>query len=74
MRLCDVLSGKPLEVREYVPRLARRRARRIEFGFTPGAWWPTARPVAEYKESPLFVRGNHTMPRTPFKFPVLAQA
>jgi predicted N-acetyltransferase YhbS len=73
LRLCDVLSREPFGLREWLPALARQPARRIEFGFTPGAWWPEARPAAEYIDSPLFVRGDHAMPRGPFKFPMLAQ-
>jgi predicted N-acetyltransferase YhbS len=73
LRLCDVLSREPFGLREWLPALARRPAQRIEFGFTPGAWWPEARPAGEYVDSPLFVLGDHAMPQGPFKFPMLAQ-
>jgi predicted N-acetyltransferase YhbS len=35
--------------------------------------WPDARVIAEYTDSPLFVRGAHRLPEAPFKFPMLAQ-
>jgi predicted N-acetyltransferase YhbS len=73
LRLCEVLCRKTFDLSVCLPQLARRAARRIEFGFTPGAWWPEARPAGEYTDSPLFVRGEHVMPRGPFKFPMLAQ-
>ena len=73
LRICDVLARTAFDLRSYLPRIAKTAAQRIEFGFTPGAWWPEARPVADHVDSPLFVRGAHTMPAAPFKFPMLAQ-
>jgi GNAT superfamily N-acetyltransferase len=73
LRICDVLASERLDLREYLPRVATAAAQRIEFGFTPGPWWPDAGPVADYTESRLFVRGPHEPPHTPFKFPLLAQ-
>jgi predicted N-acetyltransferase YhbS len=73
LRICDVLARAPIDLRSYLPRVAKDAAQRVEFGFTPGAWWPDARVIADYTDSPLFVRGAHRLPQTPFKFPMLAQ-
>ncbi|MGH8175299.1 MAG: GNAT family N-acetyltransferase [Steroidobacter sp.] len=73
LRICDVLARNRLDLRSYLPRVARAPARHIKFGFTPGEWWPDARPIGAYDESPLFVRGDHALPTVPFKFPMLAQ-
>ena len=73
LRICDVLARTPFDLRSYLPRVAKDAAQRIEFGFTPGAWWPDARVIADYTDSPLFVRGAHRLPEAPFKFPMLAQ-
>ena len=73
LRICDVLARTPFDLRSYLPRVARDAAQRVEFGFTPDAWWPDARVIADYTESPLFVRGAHSLPEAPFKFPMLAQ-
>jgi predicted N-acetyltransferase YhbS len=73
LRICDVLARTPFDLRSYLPRVARDAAQRVEFGFTPDAWWPDARVSADYTESPLFVRGAHRLPEAPFKFPMLAQ-
>ena len=73
LRVCDVLARTPFDLRSYLPRVARDAAQRVEFGFTPDAWWPDARVIADYTESPLFVRGAHRLPEAPFKFPMLAQ-
>lgn len=71
--VCDILTRGPIDLPSYLPRIATSPARRVEFGFTPGQWWPDAKPLAEYTESPLFVRGALGLPNTPFKFPMLAQ-
>ena len=73
LRICDVLARAPIDLRSYLPRVAKNGAERVEFGFTPGIWWPDARAVAEYTDSPLYVRGSHQLPQEPFKFPMLAQ-
>jgi predicted N-acetyltransferase YhbS len=73
LRICDVLARTPFDLRFYLPRVARDAAQRVEFGFTPDLWWPDARVIADYTESPLFVRGAHRPPQAPFKFPMLAQ-
>ena len=73
LRICDVLARARFDLRSYLPRIAKNAAQRIEFGFTPGAWWPDARAIADYAESPLFIRGAHPPPQAPFKFPMLAQ-
>ena len=73
LRVCDVLASRPVELRSYLPRIASAPAQRVEFGFNPGSWWPDAKAVAEYRDSPLFVRGEHALPAAPFKFPMLAQ-
>lgn len=73
LRIHDVLSAAPLDLASYVPRLISARMAEVELGFTPGALWPGAVAVAEYTESPLFVRGRHALPAQPFKFPTLAQ-
>jgi predicted N-acetyltransferase YhbS len=73
LRICDVQAGRAFDLRSYLPRIAKAAARRVELGFTPDAWWPQARAVATYTDSPLFVRGAHTLPAAPFKFPMLAQ-
>jgi predicted N-acetyltransferase YhbS len=73
LRICDVLARTPFDLRSYLPRVAKDAAQRVEFGFTPDVWWPDARVMADYTESPLFVRGAHRLPEAPFKFPMLAQ-
>jgi predicted N-acetyltransferase YhbS len=73
LRICDVLARTPFDLRAYLPRVAKSAAQRVEFGFTPDAWWPDARAIADYTDSPLFVRGAHRLPEAPFKFPMLAQ-
>ena len=73
LRICDVLARAPIDLRSYLPCIATTPIHRIEFGFTPEAWWPDATPIAQYRDSPLFVRGNHPLPGEPFKFPMLAQ-
>jgi predicted N-acetyltransferase YhbS len=73
LRICDVLATERIDLRNCLPHLATAPVRRLEFGFTPGAWWPDARPISLYDDSPLFMRGAHDAPATPFKFPLLAQ-
>jgi predicted N-acetyltransferase YhbS len=73
LRICDVLARSVFDLRPYLPRIAKAAAQRVEFGFTPGAWWNDARAVAEYADSPLFIRGAHALPQKRFKFPMLAQ-
>ena len=73
LRICDVLASERIELRSCLQRVATAPVRRLEFGFTPGVWWPEARPISPYNDSPLFVRGAHDLPATPFKFPLLAQ-
>jgi hypothetical protein len=73
LRICDVLARTPFDLRSYLPRVVKHAAQRVEFGFTPDVWWPDARVIADYMESPLFVRGAHRLPEAPFKFPMLAQ-
>ena len=73
LRICDVLAHAPIDLRRYLPRIAASPVRRVEFGFTPEAWWPEAQPIAEYRASSLFVRGRRALPRDAFKFPMLAQ-
>jgi predicted N-acetyltransferase YhbS len=73
LRICDVLARTPFDLRSYLPRVVKHDAQRVEFGFTPDVWWPDARVIADYMESPLFVRGAHRLPEAPFKFPMLAQ-
>ena len=73
LRICDVLARTPFDLRSYLPRVATDAAQRVEFGFTPDVWWPDARVIADYTQSPLFVRGAHRLPDAPFKFPMLAQ-
>ena len=73
LRICDVLARERLDLTSCLPRVATAPAHRLEFGFTPGAWWPDARPVSPYSDSPLFVQGAHDLPAAPFKFPMLAQ-
>ena len=73
LRICDVLARTTFDLRSYLPRGAKDAAIRVEFGFTPDVWWPDARVIADYTDSPLFVRGAHRLPEVPFKFPMLAQ-
>jgi hypothetical protein len=73
LRICDVLARTPFDLRSYLPRVVKHAAQRVELGFTPDVWWPDARVIADYMESPLFVRGAHRLPEAPFKFPMLAQ-
>jgi GNAT superfamily N-acetyltransferase len=73
LRICDVLARSTFDLRPYLPRIAKAVAQKIEFGFTPGAWWQDARAVADYADSPLFIRGAHALPEHRFKFPMLAQ-
>jgi GNAT superfamily N-acetyltransferase len=73
LRICDVLSPRLLDLAGCLPHLAAVPVRQLEFGFTPERYFPSARPVAEYTDSPLFVRGPDRLPDVPFKFPLLAQ-
>lgn len=73
LRICDVLARTAFDLQPYLPRVAKAAAQHLEFGFTPAAWWPEARAVAEYADSPLFFRGGRALPDVPFKFPMLAQ-
>ncbi len=73
LRICDVLARTPFDLRSYLPRVAKDAAQRVELGFTPDVWWPDARVIADYTDSPLFVRGAHRLPEAQFKFPMLAQ-
>lgn len=73
LRICDVLARSTFDLRPHLPRIAKSAALKVEFGFTPGAWWGDALAVADYAESPLFVRGAHALPEKRFKFPMLAQ-
>jgi predicted N-acetyltransferase YhbS len=73
LRICDVVASERIDLESCLPRVAIAPVQRVEFGFTPQAWWPDARPIAPYTEAPLFVLGPHEVPATPFKFPLLAQ-
>jgi hypothetical protein len=73
LRIYDIASAGPLDVASYVPRLITAPIAEIEFGFTPTRFWPSARPRADYTDSPLFVRGPYELPDEPFKYPMLAQ-
>lgn len=73
LRVYDILTSTPLELRSYLPRLISSPISELEFGFTPTHYWPDAYPKADYTDSPLFVRGPHKLPDEPFKFPMLAQ-
>jgi GNAT superfamily N-acetyltransferase len=73
IRVCDVLSARAVHLPEVLAALIAEPIHRVEFGFTPELLWPDARPAHPYTDSPLFVRGEFTLPATPFKYPVLAQ-
>jgi GNAT superfamily N-acetyltransferase len=65
----DVIAQHPFDLAAVLPRVIEREIARVEFGFTPERWWPTA--VPERPHSELFVRGLE-LPTEPFKFPVLS--
>lgn len=73
LRILDVLATRPIDLASYLPQLVSEPLEYIEFGFTPERLWPEAEPLCEYLESPLFIRGEISLPSAPFKFPVLAQ-
>ena len=69
--LHDVVAARSFDLRPALPVLATRRTTAIEFGFEPGAWWPTACALGP-DGALLFVRGDN-LPKAPFRFPDLAQ-
>ncbi len=73
LEICDVVADHPVDLPGYLPRIAARTVRSVEFGFTPEIVWPAARVIREYAESPLFVLRGAVLPKIPFKYPVLAQ-
>jgi GNAT superfamily N-acetyltransferase len=73
LRVLDVIAQGPIDLADYLPQLVSRATDHIEFGFTPEKYWPSATPICEYLESPLFVLGDPALPAGAFKFPVLAQ-
>lgn len=73
IRVCDVQSAGTVNLPELLSGAITEPIARLEFGFTPEAFWPDARPSHAYTDSPLFVRGDFTLPATPFKYPVMAQ-
>ena len=73
LKLLDVLAATPIELEPLLPRIVSSPVTSIELGFTPERYLHDARPVHEYAESSLFVRGAERLPEPPFKFPVLAQ-
>ena len=73
LEVCDVVAATQLDLRATLARLIEQPVSRIEFGFTPEIYWPSARVIREYTDSPLFVLGKHTLPSIPFKYPILAQ-
>lgn len=73
LHVYDVLAAQPFELEPVLKRVISEPIARIEFGFSPQRVWPSAKPVHEYSESPLFVRGDFAFPTHALKFPVLAQ-
>jgi GNAT superfamily N-acetyltransferase len=73
LRVLDVVASRPVNLAAYLPQLVSEPTEHVEFAFTPERYWPQARPLCEYLESPLFVLGHTPLPSSPFKFPVLAQ-
>lgn len=73
LRVLDVVASEPVDLASYLPQLVDEPVGYVEFGFTPERLWPDAVPVCEYLESPLFIRGDVSVPSSPFKFPLLAQ-
>lgn len=69
----DVLARTSFDLMPHLPRLISAPIERLEFFYSPERDWPSAQPTREYIDSPLFLRGPHSMPRQPFKFPALAQ-
>ncbi|MET0389102.1 MAG: GNAT family N-acetyltransferase, partial [Polyangiales bacterium] len=69
----DVLAPALVDLVGHVPRLIDAPIRQLALGFSPDRYGLGATPLGEYTESPLFVRGPHTLPPAPFKFPVFAQ-
>lgn len=70
--LHDLIARRPFDLAAALPALIDAPAARIEFGFRPQRWWPTASEAGEYDGSPLFVR-NLPLPDTALRFPDLAQ-
>lgn len=72
--LHDVIAARAFDLRAALPRLATGPIRKLEFGFGPEDWWPTATAsLADDADSPLFVRGLPPLPAQAFRFPDLAQ-
>ena len=65
----DVIAGHPFDLGAALPQVIERQVARVEFGFAPERWFPTAAP--EHPHGELFVRGIR-LPTEPFRFPVLA--
>lgn len=68
-----VLARTRFDLAQQIPRMIDAPIERLEFFYSPARDWPSAKPSREYSDSPLFVRGPHHMPESPFKFPSLAQ-
>lgn len=73
LHLYDVLAPELFELEPVLKHIIHEPITRIEFGFSPQRVWPSAKPVHEYSESPLFVRGDFVFPTHKLKFPLLAQ-
>ena len=73
LEVCDVVATTQIDLRTTLTRVIEQPVSRIEFGFTPEIYWPDARVIREYTDSPLFVLGKHALPAIPFKYPILAQ-
>jgi predicted N-acetyltransferase YhbS len=73
LHVYDVLAAGELDVEAMLGRVVTAPVSSVVLGFTPDRYFTDARPIAEYSESPLFVRGAQRMPEGPFKYPMLAQ-
>ncbi|HET6331846.1 MAG TPA: GNAT family N-acetyltransferase [Polyangiales bacterium] len=73
LRIHDVLAEGALDLPALLPRLITAPIHKLEFGFTPKRFWDETVSRPDYTDSPLFVRGPHTLPKGPFKFPLCAQ-
>lgn len=70
--LHDVIAAHPFDLNAALPRLISAPVRKIEFGFGPEDWWPSASPSLEDDAGThLFVR-DLPLPARAFRFPDLA--
>ncbi len=68
----DVVAPEAFDLRPHVPQLIDRPITRVEFGFSPEAWWPGPRQETVDDDAHLFLRGFPPLPPGT-RFPVRAR-